>query len=103
MEMDILGIVLRSCGRRVDSVVILARDKCTDHLGLENQKTTERRQERRHLSNGDRTYPTTDLHEISPSSVQGNLLAKQVDRSQMLLGNPIVFLMSVYPNLFLHH
>jgi hypothetical protein len=74
--MDILGIVLCSCGRRVDRVIVPARDKCANYLGLENQKTPEGRAERCHLSHGDWTYATTNIHEIPPSSVQGDVLAK---------------------------
>jgi len=74
--MDILGIVLCSCCGRVDRVIVPARDKCTNYLGLENQKTPEGREERCHLSHGNWTYATTDIHEIPPSSIQGDLLAK---------------------------
>src|SRR5271170_3323160 len=78
MEMDILGIVFCSCGRRVDGVIVPARNQCTNHLGLENQKTPEGREERCHLTNGNWTYPTTNLHEIPPSSFQGKLFADRL-------------------------
>jgi hypothetical protein len=75
MAMDLLGTIMFSLCCCISVPIVPSGNQFPDYLGLES-KEAARGWKNCFIPYGNRTYAPTDLHKISPPSIQGDFFSR---------------------------